>query len=139
MRRLALMACVGAGLFLLVGCQTDSSTQGKSDKLCVELGKLDGAITQMTAATVDPSAANVAKFRQLRDQLPALYSNVEKAAKDVRSYKIDGVTTTYNNFVKTVAGVNDAAALTAKHAEIDGAAGEFSTARLESYDAGQCS
>ena len=132
------MACVGTGLLLLVGCQTDSSTQAGSDKLCVEIGELDGLVTQMVAATVDPSAANVARFRQLREELAPQYAEVEKAARDVRSYKIDKVTSTYNAFVKSVAGVNDAAAMTAKHAEIDAAAGELSTARLEAYEAGQC-
>ena len=136
MRRFAAVVCVG--MFLLVGCRDRSTPQNKADKLCVEMGKLDGTVTQMTAATVNPTPASLASFKSLRDQLAGQYAGVEAAAKDVTAYHIDKFTTTYNNFVKTVNGVNDVAALSAKHAEIDAAAGELATARLDLYDTGKC-
>ena len=135
LRRLAVLACVG--MFMLVGCRDRSTPQDKSDTLCVKMGEIDGSVTQMVAYAAAP--ANFAKFRALRDGLAGQWAAVEKAAKDVTSFKIDEVTKTYNAYLKTVTAVNDGNAMTAKYAEIDKTAGDFATARLEAYNSLGCS
>ena len=136
MRRLAALACIG--FFVLVGCRDRSTPQNRQDELCVEMGELDGTITQMTAYAAAGGDANATKFRQLRDKLAGQFNEVEDAAKDVTSYQITGVRDTYNKFVQTVQGVNDAATMTAKYVEIDKTAGDFATARLEAYNTLGC-
>ena len=134
MRRVAALACIG--MFLLVGCRDRSTPQNKSDKLCVEMGEIDGSVTQMTAYAA--TGQNFDKFRALRDKLPAQWQDVEDASKDVTAYQINDVRTAYNKYLSTVNGVNDAATMSAKYVEIDAAAGEFATARLAAYQSLSC-
>jgi len=135
-RRLAALACVGT--FLLVGCADRSTPQNKQDKLCVEMGEIDGTITQMTALAAAGGGANAAKFRDLREKLADQWADVEKASRDVTSFQITRVRETYNAFLQTVNGVNDAATMTARYVEIDRASGNFAVARLDAYDALGC-
>ncbi|MGH9224911.1 MAG: hypothetical protein ACRD2W_14310 [Acidimicrobiales bacterium] len=132
MRRLAALACIG--MLLLVGCRDRSTPQNKSDKLCVEMGEIDGTITQMTAHAATGTPEAFARFRALRDRLPGQWAEVEEASMDVTSYQIGDLRNSYNKFLQTVSGVNDAATMAAKYPEIDVASGEFATVRLEAYN-----
>jgi hypothetical protein len=134
--RVTTLACV-ALLALGVGCRDRSTAQDKEDTLCVELGKVDATITKI--ASIAASGGNASQLPQLRAELDTKWRGVEAAAKDVSAVKIDGVRTAYQNFLKTLNGVNNQATLAAGQPAIDRAAGDFAVARLDLYDAAGCS
>ena len=134
-RRLATIFCVA--LLALVGCRDRSTDQDKQDKLCAQLGELDGVVARLAA--VDSGAPDaVAQLRSLRSQLEAEYRDVQEAARDADNTRMDAVTQAYNKVVRSVSGVNDQATLAQAEPAIDEAAGEFSTARLELHTQARC-
>lgn len=129
MRRFFAAACVATVMLSFAACRDRSSVQDHQDKLCVELSKLDASVTKLAALT--PSASSGAQVRQIRSDMASEYKNVQDAAKDVGSFKIDGVTKAYNDVLASFRSVNDQTTLAAAHDQIDKAAGEFSDARLQ--------
>ncbi len=134
-RQWATLACV-ALLMLGVGCRDRSSVQDKEDKLCVEMGKLDATVTKL--AGLAASGGNPSQLTQIRADLDKGYKNVQEAAKKVSAFKIDRLTTAYNNVLKTIQGVNSKETLAANQPAIDHAASDFAAARLEIYDTAGC-
>ena len=128
------MACVA--MLMLVGCRDRSTDQDHEDRLCFELAELDGTVTRLAA--LDPSTATVARVRELRAELETRYRELQEAARDAPTVRIDPVTQAYNNVLRSIGGVNDPATLAQAEPEIDRAAGEFSTARLELHTSAGC-
>ncbi len=127
------MVC--AGLLLLVGCRDRSTEQDHRDKLCAELGELDGAVAE--AAALDASQASVVRLRELRSEMEAKNRDVQAAGREVDGINLGPINTAYNSVIRAT-NVNDQAGLAAAEVQIDNAAGEFATARLELHTAARC-
>jgi hypothetical protein len=123
-------------MFLLVGCRDRSTVQDAQDKLCSELGRVEGSVAQIAA--VEPGPGAVARIRQLRTQMEAQYADAQEAASDVGAIRTDAVNGAYQKFLGSLNGVNDEATLVQAQAQIDQAAGEFSTARLDLHTTAAC-
>lgn len=123
-------------MLALVGCRDRSTEQDAQDDLCAELAELDGSVVQVAA--LEPTAANVARLRQLRTQMEAQFREVQESSEDVGALRVDAITQAYNNVLRTINGVNDEATFRQAEPQIDAAAGEFSTARLDLHTQAGC-
>ncbi len=132
--RLATVAC--GALLVLTGCRDRSTAQSDQDKLCSEVAQLDGSVAQLAA--LEPSAASVARVKELRLQIEKQYKDVQDAAKDASGINIQPLTQAYNNVLRSINGVNDQDSLARAEPQIDQAAGEFSTARTDLHSAAHC-
>jgi hypothetical protein len=102
----------------------------------MEVAQLDGQIAQ--AAGLEPSTASVARLKQLRVEMEKQYKDVQDAAKDASDVNIQPLSQAYNNVLRSINGVNDQDALARAESQIDQAAGEFSTARLDLHNTAGC-
>jgi hypothetical protein len=131
-----LVPVAAVALLMLAGCTHATNVQAANDKLCSRVADMDGTVTQMAA--LDPSTPNVAQLRALRLKLAAEYKDVQDAAKDADSVRIDPITQAYQTVVKASNSVNDTNSFQAAEAPLGDAAGQFSDARTALNSSAGC-
>ena len=136
MKTTRLVAVAGFALLVLAGCSHATNVQAANDKLCSRVADMDGTVTQVAA--LDPTTPNVAQLRALRLKLAAEYKDVQDAAKDANSIRIDTITQAYQRVVSATNSVNDQGSFERAEAPIDDAAGQFSDARTQLNTSAGC-
>lgn len=132
--RVLLLAAVG--LLWLAGCSHATNVQATNDRLCSRVADMDGTVTSMAA--LDPTTANVVQLRTLRLKLAAQYKDVQDAAKDANSIRIDPISQAYQTVVSAANRVNDQGSFEAAQGQLDDAAGQFSDARTALNSSAGC-